>query len=87
MEVAIIFLAVFVFIITVFVSIANSNKQNNVTIRNIDQVDATCENNYNHKHKPTDPEYGQRYIVKEEPTEGYVCLNGVIRKLEDCKDL
>ena len=29
-------------------------------------------------------EFGPRYIVHDEPEEGYVILNGVKRKLTDC---
>ena len=29
----------------------------------------------------------ERYIVHDEPEQGYVILNGVKRRIEDCKDL
>ena len=46
--------------------------------------DITCNGKYGHDH----PEETQpRYIVHEEPEDGYVVLNGVKRKLEDCKHL
>lgn len=44
--------------------------------------DITCNTKYNHNH----PEE-RRYIVHEEPTQGYVILNGKKRKIEDCKYL
>ena len=43
--------------------------------------DPTCAK-YGHDHKS-----GRRYIVHEEPNEGYVILNGVKHKLKDCADL
>jgi hypothetical protein len=48
--------------------------------------DLTCENQYGHHH---DRINGQepRYVVHSEPTSGYVVLNGVKRKLSDCRDL
>lgn len=46
----------------------------------------TCEAKENHKH-PKSNEFGERYIVHNEPSLGYVTLNGVLRRIEDCKDL
>ena len=48
--------------------------------------DLTCENLEGHHHESNN-EYGSRYIVHNEPEDGYVVLNGVMRKIEDCKDL
>lgn len=48
--------------------------------------DLTCETEFEHKHPQTN-EFGRRYIVHEEPEEGYVILNGIKRKLTDCKNL
>ena len=48
--------------------------------------DLTCETKYGHNHG-TDPERQPRYIVHEEPQQGYVILNGVKRKISDCKYL
>lgn len=50
------------------------------------QQDITCENEFGHQH-PKNKEYGRRYIVHEEPEEGYVVLNGIKRKITDCKYL
>ena len=54
--------------------------------------DLTCEQEYGHVHdrkamQEAEKEYGRRYVVHEEPTEGWVVLNGVKRKIEDCKNL
>ena len=48
--------------------------------------DLTCEAKYNHKHDalPTDT---PRYIVQEEPEEGYIVLNGKKIRKQDCKNL
>lgn len=47
--------------------------------------DLTCETEYGHHHAPTPP--GSRYIVHEDPPQGYVVLNGIKRKISDCKYL
>lgn len=47
--------------------------------------DLTCEAKYDHHHVPD--ENGKRYIVHEEPEDGWVVLNGVKRRIKDCKDL
>lgn len=44
--------------------------------------DITCAA-YGHTH----PESAPRYIVHEDPENGYVILNGVKRKITDCKYL
>ena len=49
--------------------------------------DLTCETNDGHNHRDNSAEYGRRYIVHNEPNEGYVVLNGEIRKIEDCRNL
>ena len=50
--------------------------------------DLTCETNDGHNHvRYSEEEYGKRYIVHNEPETGYVVLNGVKRRLEDCKYL
>ncbi len=58
--------------------------------------DITCETQYGHNH-PRIEEFNPdgtssslsgptpRYIVHDDPEEGYVVLNGIKRKLEDCK--
>lgn len=48
------------------------------------QQDLTCETQYGHQHGN---EPNKRYIVHEDPPEGYVILNGVKRKISDCKYL
>ncbi len=47
--------------------------------------DLTCER-YGHDHSES-TEFGRRYIVHEEPEDGYVILNGVKRKISECKYL
>ncbi len=48
------------------------------------EQDITCETLENHHHElGSEP----RYIVHEDPPEGYVILNGVKRKISDCKNL
>ncbi len=42
--------------------------------------DITCEGQYGHRHE----DMGPRYIVHEEPTEGYCILNGKKVALKDC---
>ena len=49
--------------------------------------DGHCDTNDGHHHADQSAEFGRRYIVHNEPNEGYVVLNGVQRKLEDCKNL
>lgn len=50
--------------------------------------DITCTNLPGHDHRPIPGVSDKpRYIVHEEPEKGYVILNGVKRKLTDCKDL
>ena len=50
--------------------------------------DLTCETNDGHHHTTgSESEFGKRYIVHNEPETGYVVLNGVKRKLTDCKNL
>ena len=48
--------------------------------------DLTCETTSGHRHENSS-EFGQRYIVHNEPEDGYVVLNGVMRRIEDCKNL
>ena len=60
--------------------------------------DITCETKYGHHHPKQEEFFPEdetasavsseptpRYIVHDDPEEGYVVLNGVKRKLEDCK--
>ncbi len=46
--------------------------------------DLTCETKYGHDHSVPGE---RRYIVHEDPEEGYVVLNGIKRKIKDCKYL
>lgn len=49
--------------------------------------DITCTNLKNHYHRSNGYDALPRYIVHEEPTQGYVILNGVKRRIKDCKNL
>ncbi len=49
------------------------------------EQDLTCER-YGHDHQEN-TEFGRRYIVHEDPEEGYVILNGIKRKISECKNL
>ena len=66
-----------------------SMKQKRYTISDDGHVvkaeqDVTCSNQYDHRH-PETPQ--ARYIVHEDPEMGFVILNGVKRKISDCKYL
>lgn len=77
-----------IFIAIICVSAASAGKRRRAT-RSDDghtvrkKEDLTCENKYGHVHADDH----HRYIVHEEPEEGYVILNGVKRKLTDCDKL
>ncbi len=47
--------------------------------------DLTCETKYGHDHGSQTAM--KRYIVHEDPPEGYVILNGIKRKISDCRNL
>lgn len=89
-----IFTVLFIAIVySIYVVIKNSIKPSSVNrTRSSDghfvpkSQDLTC-NRYGHHHENEAMEYGQRYVVHEDPEMGYVILNGVKRKLEDCKYL
>ena len=53
--------------------------------------DLTCETKAGHVHPEISAkdkaDYGARYIVHNDPEMGYVVLNGVKRKISECKDL
>lgn len=53
------------------------------------EKDISCENQYGHVHRKMDMTNvdNARYIVHEDPETGYVILNGVKRRIEDCKNL
>lgn len=80
------------FFIAMFVLIVSSQKRRKRLMQSSDghfvkpEENLTCEANDNHHHKAS-TEFGERYIVHNEPSLGYVTLNGVLRKIEDCKDL
>ncbi len=48
------------------------------------EQDITCTGRDGHSHPGAD---GPRYIVHEKAEEGYVILNGVKRRLKDCRNL
>lgn len=48
--------------------------------------DLTCTVKDGHHHEESN-EFGSRYIVHNEPEQGYVVLNGVKRRIIDCKNL
>ena len=81
-----------VFFITIISLISSAQKKRKRLMRSSDghfvkpEENLTCEANDNHRH-PKSNEFGERYIVHNEPSLGYVTLNGVLRKIEDCKDL
>ena len=88
-----IFFILFVLVI-VFVSIAASSsaalKQHKPTVsddghRIPKKMDLTCEGEYGHEHSKAESQ--PRYIVHEEPEDGYVVLNGIKRRIEDCRNL
>ena len=47
--------------------------------------DLTCETKYGHDHGGIEAQ--KRYIVHEDPEEGFVVLNGIKRRIKDCKYL
>ena len=53
--------------------------------------DLTCETTQGHVHRSPsgkeESEFDKRYIVLYDPETGYVVLNGVMRRISDCKDL
>ncbi len=52
--------------------------------------DLTCDR-YGHRHlgntAKDNADYGRQYIVHNDPEDGYVILNGVMRKITDCRNL
>lgn len=74
------------------ISVASKKKQRGRQISSDGHVvqksqDFTCETNYGHEHDAPQESFERRYIVHEDPEEGYVVLNGIKRKLEDCAKL
>ena len=83
-----IILAVWVVIIAVASVISNAIRGKKVTYSSDGHAvpredDFTCETKYGHQHDYSE----KRYVVHEEPKQGYVILNGVKRRIEDCRDL
>ncbi|MEE1354878.1 hypothetical protein [Absicoccus porci] len=75
-----VFWIVFIIVI-VDIFLAQLVKKSKISIK--PKKDVTCETQYNHDHD----KQSERYIVHDEPEQGYVILNGVKRRIEDCKDL
>ena len=54
------------------------------------EEDETCEGKDGHTHKELvgyeNEKFGKRYVVHNEIENGYVVLNGVRKKIKDCKD-
>ncbi len=88
----IIFVVALTQIIGAMVKVSKGNNRIRKTISSDGHVvpkdqDLTCER-YGHDHrKEGTNEFGRRYIVHEDPEEGFVVLNGVKRKISDCKNL
>ena len=91
---AVIIPVLFWIVIIFIASIASAAKQRNAGRRIVSSdghevppsQDLTCDR-YGHSHEESSPEFGRRYIVHEEPEDGYVILNGVKRKISECKYL
>lgn len=90
------FLGIWIAIFSVFSSVlAKSRKQGRMISSDGHVVskeeDLTCEGRDGHVHPKLSAkdaaDFGRRYIVHNDPETGYVILNGVKRKLSDCKDL
>ncbi len=86
-----IILAAWVFIVAVFTIVTASRKTVRIPPKSDDghsvppSQDLTCETQYGHDH--SGPKQTKRYIVHEDPPQGYVILNGIKRKISDCKNL
>lgn len=87
-----IILAAWIFIVAVF-TIATASRKKSPRIPPMSDdghtvppsQDLTCETQYGHDH--SDTRQNKRYIVHEDPQQGYVILNGIKRKISDCKNL
>ena len=85
----VLFFAIYIFVIIAAITTVVKSVRNRQTIssdghRVPKSQDLTCDTKHAHKHEA--PEL-PRYIVHEEPEEGYVVLNGVKRRIKDCKYL
>ena len=89
-------LAVLIWIIIISSFTAAFSKRRKKTIASDGHVipkekDITCEGRDGHSHPEMSAkdkaDFGPRYIVHDDPEIGYVILNGVKRKISDCKNL
>ena len=83
-----IIIAVWVVIIAAASIISSAARRKNTTYSSDGHAvpredDFTCETKYGHQHDYSE----RRYVVHEEPQQGYVVLNGIKRRIEDCKNL
>ena len=87
---------VWIIVISAFVSVLGQSRKKRKTIAADGHVippekDVTCEGRDGHRHPQLTAkqkaDYGPRYIVHDELETGYVILNGVKRKISECKDL
>ena len=87
---------IWVIIVGVWARLASGVKKRRKTIAQDGHVippekDITCEGRDGHHHPKLSAseqkDYGPRYIVHDDPEIGYVVLNGIKRKISDCKDL
>lgn len=91
-----IFLGIWVAVISVLSAAVARMKRKGRTMASDGHVipyenDITCEGKENHRHPQPSAEdianYGRRYIVHDDPESGFVILNGIKRRISDCKDL
>lgn len=86
-------LLTFVIAILIAAIAIGAEKKKNMTISSDGHVvppeeDLTYrERTHYHRDNPLNKEFGPQYIVHNEPETGYVILNGVKRKLTDCRNL
>jgi hypothetical protein len=81
-----------IFVAGAIIAATANQRKRNATLSSDGHVvpysqDLTCETQYGHNHSGISGDGSRRYVVHEEPEEGYVILNGVKRKLKDCKYL
>ena len=50
------------------------------------EEDLTCAR-FGHKHDKMPEEFGERYVVHNDPQTGEVVIDGVKRKIKDCTDI
>ena len=80
------FFLVWIVVVTIITTIRNYARSETISSDGhivSKEEDLTCNNIAGHSHKPVEG----RYIVHNEPNNGYVVLNGEVKKIEDCKDL